>query len=125
MIYTSFPLCTLIFKPSLAEWLNFANLFCAGAEKGLPLYRPKTLFRIKRARPRRTIIRACDQMNRLQYTQTLIAAVKNDGFTLDTVLWSMLGAITTVWGGLGTPRMKSTCRNDMIMRIKRSHRPFR
>jgi hypothetical protein len=30
-----------------------------------------------------------------------MATVKGEGFSLDTILCSMLGAITNVWGGLG------------------------
>jgi hypothetical protein len=53
--------------------------------------------------------------------KTFVAILKNEGFTLDAILWSTLGAITNILGGLGHPRHEiDEARIDMIARINQA-----
>ena len=57
----------------------------------------------------------------LTQIKTVIAAVKDEGFTLDAILWSTLGAITNIMGGMGFPRHEiDKARDDMIARINQA-----
>lgn len=55
--------------------------------------------------------------------KTLISAVRGEGFSLDAILWAVLGAITSIYRGLGFPRhqIDAAC-NDMIMRLNEARR---
>jgi hypothetical protein len=53
----------------------------------------------------------------------VIAAVKQEGFSLDAILWSILGAIISMYEGLHFPKHQiDAARDDMIMRIKEARR---
>jgi hypothetical protein len=55
--------------------------------------------------------------------KAVIAAVKQEGFSLDAILWSMLGAITNIYQGLRFPKHQiDAARDDMIMRINEARR---
>jgi hypothetical protein len=55
--------------------------------------------------------------------KTLIEGAKQEGFTVDAILWSMLGAIVNVYGGFGFSTAEiDAARDDMIMRINEARR---
>jgi hypothetical protein len=55
--------------------------------------------------------------------KAVISAVKQESFSPDTILWSMLGAITNIYQGLHFPKHQiDAARDDMIMRLNEARR---
>jgi hypothetical protein len=52
-----------------------------------------------------------------------IAAVRREGFSLDSILWSMLGAITSIYQAMRYPEREiEAATHDMIRRINEARR---
>jgi len=120
-------LCVDRMRPGLQKIINqrFKNdaLICAmtttfaellrergGSEE--PLIRAAATFS-KLPPATRDQMRACHSQIKI-----LITAVKREGFSLDAILWSMLGAITSIYQGFRFPKdqIEAAC-EDMIRRI--------